>query len=204
MQFKLSRSDYLTLRITLALFVLLALSSPLIHAWNWIRMQPLIWLNSSTPHPLESKAPIIESANGLTVRWSTETLSWEFAQATWSQRLGTLLPGLLVAAVVLWLCLLIWRFVGLIERDQAFSPGAHRLLVRFGIALACLTPAMLLGEMAATMLIYAGAVHSKTPFALLSLNGSEFISLGASMVVLVLAHAWRKGEYLAEEVEATI
>ena len=43
-----------------------------------------------------------------------------------------------------------------------------------------------------------------TGFALLSLDGSEFIPLTAAMVVLVIAYVWRIGEQLSEDAEATI
>lgn len=206
MKLTLDRGDYFTLRIMLALFVLSPLVSPLRHVWRWAKGDPLIWYNGGS---LGSQAsveaiPPLESVEGLIVRPDFQTLAWEFSEPTWAQRFGAMLPGLLVALVACWLCVIVWRFTRLVQHGRAFSSGVYRLFVQFGIALVALTFAFLGGEMAANMLIYAATPATGMGFALLSLDGSEFIPLLAAMVVLVIAYAWRIGEQLSEEAEATI
>jgi len=49
MKLTISRGDYLTLRIMLALFVAAPLVSPFWHAWAWAKGDPLIWLNGGSP-----------------------------------------------------------------------------------------------------------------------------------------------------------
>ena len=190
MKLTISRGDYLTLRIMLALFVAAPLVSPFWHAWAWAKGDPLVWLNGGSPSQAGSgeAASPLETANGLIVRPSLETLSWEFTDPTWTQRLGAMLPGVLVAVVTLWLCVTIWRFTLLVQRGRAFSAGAHRLLVQLGIALIFLTglPARGMG------------------FAMLTINAGDFVPLGVALVVLIVAYAWRQGEQLAEDAETTI
>lgn len=201
-----SRSDYLTLRIMLALFVALPLVGPFWHAWAWAKDDPLVWLNGgSLPRASSGEAVSpLETANGLIVRPGLETLSWEFTDPTWTQRVGAMLPGVLVAMVTLWLCVTIWRFTLLVQRGRAFSAGAHRLLVRFGIALIVLTAAFLIGEAVANMLVYSSSPDTGMGFVMLTITAGDIVPLGAAMVVLVVAHAWRQGEQLAEDAEATI
>ena len=206
MKLTISRGDYLTLRIMLALFVVSPLVSPFWHAWAWVKGDPLVWLNGGSPPQAssgEATSPL-ETANGLIVRPSLETLSWEFTDPTWTQRLGAMLPGVLVAVVTLWLCVTIWRFTVLVQRGRAFSAGAHRLLVQLGIALIFLTAAFLVGEVLANMLIYTGLPARGMGFAMLTINAGDFVPLGVALVVLVVAYAWRQGEQLAEDVETTI
>ena len=121
MKLTISRGDYLTLRIMLALFVVAPLVSPFWHAWAWAKGDPLVWLNGGSPSQAGSgeAASPLETANGLIVRPSLETLSWEFTDPTWTQRLGAMLPGVLVAVVTLWLCVTIWRFTLLVQRGRA-------------------------------------------------------------------------------------
>jgi len=97
MKLTISRGDYLTLRIMLALFVVAPLVSPFWHAWAWAKGDPLVWLNGGSPSQAGSgeAASPLETANGLIVRPSLETLSWEFTDPTWTQRLGAMLPGVL-------------------------------------------------------------------------------------------------------------
>ena len=206
MKLTISRGDYLTLRIMLALFVVSPLVSPFWHAWAWVKGDPLVWLNGGGPPQASSGEAVspLETANGLIVRPSLETLSWEFTDPTWMQRLGAMLPGVLVAVVTLWLCVTIWRFTLLVQRGRAFSAGAHRLLVQLGIALIFLTAAFLVGEVLANMLIYTGLPARGMGFAMLTINAGDFVPLGVALVVLVVAYAWRQGEQLAEDVETTI
>ncbi|MDO4783564.1 MAG: DUF2975 domain-containing protein [Propionibacteriaceae bacterium] len=206
MKLSISRGDYLTLRIMLALFVASPLVTPFWHAWEWIKGAPLVWLNGgSTPQAIAGEAVSpLETATGLTVRPSLETLSWEFTDPAWTQRVGAMLPGLLVAVVTLWLCVTVWRFTLLVQRGRAFSAGAHRLLVQFGIGLVFLTAALLVGEAVANMLIYSSSPDTGMGFAMLTISAGDIVPLGAAMVVLVVAHAWRQGEQLAEDAEATI
>lgn len=206
MKLTTSRGDYLTLRIMLALFVVAPLVSPFWHAWAWAKGDPLVWLNGGSPSQAGSgeAASPLETANGLIVRPSLETLSWEFADPTWTQRLGAMLPGVLVAVVTLWLCVTIWRFTLLVQRGRAFSAGAHRLLVQLGIALIFLTAAFLVGEVVANMLIYTGLPARGMGFAMLTINAGDFVPLGVALVVLIVAYAWRQGEQLAEDAETTI
>ena len=206
MKLTLDRGDYFTLRIMLALFVLSPLVSPLRQAWRWAKRDPLIWYNGGSLGSGASveAVPPLESVEGLIVRPDFQTLAWEFADPTWVQRFGAMLPGLLVALVTCWLCVIVWRFTRLVQHGRAFASGVYRLFVRFGIALVALTFAFLGGEMAANMLIYAATPATGTGFALLSLDGSEFIPLTAAMVVLVIAYVWRIGEQLSEDAEATI
>ena len=182
MKLTISRGDYLTLRIMLALFVAVPLVSPFRHAWAWAKGDPLVWLNGGSPSRAGSgeAASPLETANGLIVRPSLETLSWEFTDPTWTQRLGAMLPGVLVAVVTLW------------------------LLVQLGIALIFLTAAFLVGEVLANMLIYTGLPARGMGFAMLTTNAGDFVPLGVALVVLVVAYAWRQGEQLAEDVETTI
>ena len=95
MKLTISRGDYFTLRIMLALFVVAPLVSPFWHAWAWAKGDPLVWLNGGSPSQAGSgeAASPFETANGLIVRPSLETLSWEFTDPTWTQRLGAMLPG---------------------------------------------------------------------------------------------------------------
>lgn len=206
MKLTISRGDYLTLRIMLALFVAAPLVSPFWHAWAWVKGDPLVWLNGGSPSQAGSSeaASPLETANGLIVRPSLETLSWEFTDPTWTQRLGAMLPGVLVAVVTLWLCVTIWRFTLLVQRGRAFSAGAHRLLVQLGIALIFLTVAFLVGEVLANMLIYTGLPARGMGFAMLTINAGDFVPLGVALVVLIVAYAWRQGEQLAEDAETTI
>ena len=206
MKLTISRGDYLTLRIMLALFVAAPLVSPFWHAWAWVKGDPLVWLNGGSPSQAGSSeaASPLETANGLIVRPSLETLSWEFTDPTWTQRLGAMLPGVLVAAVTLWLCVTIWRFTLLVQRGRAFSAGAHRLLVQLGIALIFLTVAFLVGEVVANMLIYIGLPARGMGFAMLTISAGDFVPLGVALVVLIVAYAWRQGEQLAEDAETTI
>lgn len=206
MKLTISRGDYLTLRIMLALFVVSPLVGPFWHAWSWVKGDPLVWLNGGGPPQSSSgeAASPLETANGLIVRPSLETLSWEFTDPTWTQRLGAMLPGVLVAVVTFWLCVTIWRFTLLVQRGRAFSAGAHRLLVQLGIALIFLTAAFLVGEVLANMLIYTGLPARGMGFAMLTINAGDFVPLGVALVVLVVAYAWRQGEKLAEDVETTI
>jgi len=192
MKLTISRGDYLTLRIMLALFVAAPLVSPFWHAWAWAKGDPLVWLNGGSPSQAGSgeAASPLETANGLIVRPSLETLSWEFTDPTWTQRLGAMLPGVLVAVVTLWLCVTIWRFTLLVQRGRAFSAGAHRLLVQLGIV--------------ANMLIYTGLPARGMGFAMLTINAGDFVPLGVALVVLIVAYAWRQGEQLAEDAETTI
>ena len=200
MKLTISRGDYLTLRIMLALFVAAPLVSPFWHAWAWAKGDPLVWLNGGSPSQAGSgeAASPLETANGLIVRPSLETLSWEFTDPTWTQRLGAMLPGVLVAVVTL------WRFTLLVQRGRAFSAGAHRLLVQLGIALIFLTVAFLVGEVLANMLIYTGLPARGMGFAMLTINAGDFVPLGVALVVLIVAYAWRQGEQLAEDAETTI
>jgi hypothetical protein len=206
MKLTISRGDYLTLRIMLALFVAAPLVSPFWHAWAWVKGDPLVWLNGGSPSQAGSSeaASPLETANGLIVRPSLETLSWEFTDPTWTQRLGAMLPGVLVAVVTLWLCVTIWRFTLLVQRGRAFSAGAHRLLVQLGIALIFLTVAFLVGEVVANMLIYIGLPARGMGFAMLTISAGDFVPLGVALVVLIVAYAWRQGEQLAEDAETTI
>ena len=206
MKLTISRGDYLILRIMLALFVAAPLVSSFRHAWAWVKGDPLVWLNGGGPPQVGSGevVPPLETANGLIVRPSLETLSWEFTDPTWTQRLGAMLPGVLVAVVTLWVCVTIWRFTLLVQRGRAFSAGAHRLLVQLGMALILLTAAFLVGEVVANMLIYTGLPTRGMGFAMLTINAGDFVPLGVALVVLIVAYAWRQGEQLAEDAETTI
>ena len=115
-----------------------------------------------------------------------------------------MLPGILTSAVAGWLCVLIWRLVTSVQADAAFTGAGTRRLRLIGWALAALTAAMVVGELGGNMLVTAGLPTSIPQPALLTLDAVPFVPLGIALIVMVIAHAWSRGDALAEDAAGTI
>lgn len=201
MRTSLDWGDYLTLRITLVLGWLATLVSPGRAAWRWIVGGDLTLTNAIAP---TVSPPTIVTDGGVQASWSNAATTWTFTSPTAGQYLGAVLPGILTSAVAGWLCVLIWRLVTSVQADAAFTGAGTRRLRLIGWALAALTAAMVVGELGGNMLVTAGLPTSIPQPALLTLDAVPFVPLGIALIVMVIAHAWSRGDALAEDAAGTI
>lgn len=194
-----TRSDYWFLWLVLAGMVVQAAVGPVWLLVQWAAGRSLVWPNAAPDHTV---APVLAESSDAVVRWSVDATEWEIVRPIATQWLGALLPGLLVLAVTVWLCVLAYRFTKLIGVGRPFGSGAHRLLMWGAAALTTLTVVAIFGELIANMLIIPAP--APTSFALLQLDAGDFLPLLVAMLLVVVAQAWRHGERLQSDDDATI